>query len=346
MKIYRAVIEDNKDPEFLGRYRVRIFGIVNGDKGGYETANTAELPWAECVGPTAFGLIGQTGVSSIMHQGTWVYVVLQDDNPNFPIILGTVAGVAAMDQDGFGDPDGTFPQQPGLDLGFISGEKYNYNQVIKTQCGHIIELDDSSGDERIHVYHTTGTYMLIDHNGDIWVNGVRDATYTIARDVKWEIGRDLSVHVGRNADYVIDGNRTEHVKGTSDYTIDGDRTETDNSNSTFTIQGNRTETVMQDSTYTTQGNRSETVQGNSTFNTQGNRLETIGGSSTISIGGSLVETIGGGGTFDTTNVAFTNTITVATTGTAGVDFIGGGISLVGHVHGGVMGGPSVTSPPM
>lgn len=329
LKVYRGVIEDNKDPEFLGRYRVRIFGIVSGNKGGFETAKTEELPWAECIGSTSFGLIGQTGVSSIMHQGTWVYCILQDDNPNFPIILGTVTGIAKLDQDGFGDPDGKFPQTQGADLGFISGEKYNFNQVIKTQCGHIIELDDSSGDERIHVFHTTGTYMLIDHNGDIWVNGVRDATYTIARDVKWEIGRDLSVHVGRNADYIIDGNRTEHVKGTSGYTIDGDRTERDNSNSTFTIQGDLSTTVNQ----------------NATYNISGNRSETIGGSSSINIGGKLTETIGGGGTFSTSNVAFTNNITVANIGTAGSDFVGGGISLVGHVHGGVTPGPGLTLPP-
>lgn len=330
MKIYRGVIEDNKDPEQIGRYRVRIFGLVDGNKSGFESTKTEELPWAECIGSTAFGLIGQTGVSSIMHQGTWVYVVLQDDDPNFPIILGTVSGISKIDELGFGDPSGKFPQVPGNDLGFISGEKYNFNQTIKTQCGHILEIDDSSGDERIHVFHTTGTYLLIDHNGDIWVNGVRDATYTIARDVKWEIGRDLSVHVGRNADYVIDGNRTEHVLGTSDYTIDGDRTEQDNSNNTWTIKGNLT----------------HTVNGNSTYKTDGNRQETIGGSSTINIGSSLTEVIGGGGTFDTSNVTFTNNITVANVGTAGTDFVGGGISLVGHVHGGVMGGSSMTSPPM
>lgn len=346
MRIYRGVIEDNKDPEFLGRYRVRIFGIVNGNTDGFETAKTEELPWAECIGSTAFGLIGQTGVSSIMHQGTWVYVVLQDDDPNFPIILGTVSGIAKMSELGFGDPDQKFPQIPGNDLGFIAGEKYNFNQVIKTQCGHIIEIDDSSGDERIHVFHTTGTYMLIDHNGDIWVNGVRDATYTIARDVRWEIGRDLSVHVGRNADYVIDGNRTEHVKGTSDYTIDGDRTEQDNSNSTFNIQGNLSSTVNQNSTYKTLQNRDETVGQNASYNIGQSRSETIGSSSTINIGSSLTETIASGATFSTPNVTFTNNITVANTGTAGTDFIGGGISLVGHIHGGVMNGKGMTSPPV
>ena len=235
MRLYRAVIENNKDPEEQGRYQVRIFGLQDGNKSGFETTNTEELPWAECIGTTAFGLIGEVGVSSIMHQGTWVYVILQDNDPNLPIILGTVIGNATKETAGFGDPDKAFPQKEGLDLGFISGEKYNFNQTIKTQSGHYIEIDDSKDDERIHVYHRTGTYVLIDKEGDIYINGVRDAHYTIARDVTWEIGRDLTMHVAGNATYTIDGNRQEKIGGTSQINVGGSLTETIGGTATFDV---------------------------------------------------------------------------------------------------------------
>ena len=169
--LYKGVITNNKDPDQLGRYQVRIFGLVDGNKSGFGVSNNADLPWAEAVGSTAFGNIGRVGVSSIMHQGTWVWIMLMNDDPNIPVIIGTVLGNSKKDQDGFGDPDGKFPQQEGSDLGPISGDKYNYNQAIKTQSGHLIEIDDSSGDERIHIHHKTGTDILIDHEGNIKVLG-------------------------------------------------------------------------------------------------------------------------------------------------------------------------------
>ena len=103
MRLYRAVIENNKDPEEQGRYQVRIFGLQDGNKSGFETTNTEELPWAECIGTTAFGLIGEVGVSSIMHQGTWVAVAELagglhlggDARPALDEVLGDEAGVVA-----------------------------------------------------------------------------------------------------------------------------------------------------------------------------------------------------------------------------------------------------------
>ena len=48
------------------------------------------LSWAEAVGSTAFGNIGGVGVSSIMHQGTWVWIMLMNDDPNIPAHSGVV----------------------------------------------------------------------------------------------------------------------------------------------------------------------------------------------------------------------------------------------------------------
>ena len=119
--LYKGVITNNKDPDQLGRYQVRIFGLVDGNTSGFGVSNNADLPWAEAVGSTAFGNIGGVGVSSIMHQGTWVWIMLMNDDPNIPVIIGTVLGNSKKDQDGFGDPDGKFPQQEGSDV-LINGK--------------------------------------------------------------------------------------------------------------------------------------------------------------------------------------------------------------------------------
>ena len=43
--------------------------------------------------------------------------------------------------------------------------KYPDNKVWETKMGHIFEVDDTAGFERIHIYHQNGTYINID-NGD------------------------------------------------------------------------------------------------------------------------------------------------------------------------------------
>ena len=45
--------------------------------------------------------------------------------------------------------------------------KYPYNQTFETEAGHIVEFDNTQGQERIHVYHKAGTFIEIDVNGSM-----------------------------------------------------------------------------------------------------------------------------------------------------------------------------------
>ena len=44
---------------------------------------------------------------------------------------------------------------------------YPFNHVIETESGHYIEIDDTKGNERIHVYHKAGTFLEISPSGDV-----------------------------------------------------------------------------------------------------------------------------------------------------------------------------------
>ena len=324
--LYRAEVVDNEDPDRYGRVKLKIHGVTDQGAGKDNTV------WAEVMQGTTPGIDKMIGVSSVIQVGTMVWCMLENNDPNKPVVIGVLSGKGDMSD-------------------ALAGDKYINAQSLYTKCGHKIVIDDSEGDEFIYVYHTTGTYMKIDHNGDIWVNGVRDCQFDIARDVTWNIGRHLNVNV--------EGNETVNIKGTSTWTVDGDRTCNFNANETNTTQGNRTETI--------QGNDAETVQGNDSITVNGNRDATYNSNETNTVGSSKTEDIGSGwtvqagGTISFTTPTFsvdapTSTFsgnvniggneTVGGTGTAATDYIGGGISLKGHVHGGVMGGPSTTSPPM
>jgi len=55
---------------------------------------------------------------------------------------------------------------------------YPYNHVHQTERGHIKEIDDSPGAERIHEYHKTGTFYEVDAGGNKVVHVVAN-NYTL-----------------------------------------------------------------------------------------------------------------------------------------------------------------------
>jgi len=121
-KLYRAVVEDNLDPLKIGRVRVRIHGIHTeknenaGEK--FEWVQTDQLPWASVMGGTDFGLVAGVGLSSVLRNGTWVWVILENDDINVPIVFGTIKGVTSYGANGvydggvgFCDPEEEYPYE-------------------------------------------------------------------------------------------------------------------------------------------------------------------------------------------------------------------------------------------
>jgi hypothetical protein len=43
--------------------------------------------------------------------------------------------------------------------------EYPYNKVQQSESGHVIEVDDTPGHERLHTYHKSGTYTEINEKG-------------------------------------------------------------------------------------------------------------------------------------------------------------------------------------
>jgi hypothetical protein len=74
---------------------------------------------------------------------------------------------------------------------------YPYNQTFETEAGHLVEFDNTPGQERIHVYHKAGTYIEIDVNGTM---------------VKKTIGDDYSI---------VENNSYLYVRGAYNMTVEG-----------------------------------------------------------------------------------------------------------------------------
>ena len=263
-----GVVEDRKDPQTLGRLRVRCLGYHT---ERLDKLETKDLPWAHVMNPitsaTVSGL-GQTPLGAV--EGTWVIGFFQDGpDAQQPIIIGTLPGVpselpdtgskkgfmdtingaypkykdetdvnrlAVNDTDlphssltirkadldkkvGTAQIDGIFsgvaPIDSDLDAGaaldenvgvVIGGEwsepetpyaaEYPHNHVYESEAGHIREIDDTPGKERIHERHASGSGYEIHPDGSK-VTRVKQDNYTITT----------------NDDYT-------HIQGTQRHTTD------------------------------------------------------------------------------------------------------------------------------
>ena len=73
---------------------------------------------------------------------------------------------------------------------------YPFNKVYESESGHIIEVDDTPGAERLHQFHRSGTFEEIHPNGDKVDKVVRDR-YT-------SVLRDDYVHIDGNQNLTVD----------------------------------------------------------------------------------------------------------------------------------------------
>jgi GH24 family phage-related lysozyme (muramidase) len=108
--------------------------------------------------------------------------------------------------------------------------KYPFNNVWQSESGHVFEFDDTKDRERVHLYHTKGTFMEIDHNGTR-VNRVVGDSYEIFE-------RNGYVHVVGNVNVTVNGAKTLRVENTLDLEVHGTTTINLHSNAKLNVAGN------------------------------------------------------------------------------------------------------------
>ena len=105
-----------------------------------------------------------------------------------------------------------------------SSAKYPTNHVFETESGHYVEFDDTSGNERIHLYHKMGTFIEIDSAGNVIIKTVGNVTNIVAGNMDTYVKGNYSVSAGGNIDVYAGGNLTELVDGNRKTTITGTET--------------------------------------------------------------------------------------------------------------------------
>jgi len=115
------------------------------------------------------------------------------------------------------------PDRPDTDLGWTEPEspasteyppKYPFNNITQTPSGHMFELDDTPGGERIRIHHRSGTFTEMHPNGDE-VHKIYGDGYEI-------ITKNKNVLINGVCNITIEGDSILHVKGDRKELIDGD----------------------------------------------------------------------------------------------------------------------------
>ena len=103
--LYIGVVEDRNDPLKLGRCKVRVIGLHTHDAAKLPTA---DLPWAVPMQPTTSAAISGIGTTPLgLVEGTSVIVMFRDDEKQFPIILGSIAGIPQSTSSDISSDDST-----------------------------------------------------------------------------------------------------------------------------------------------------------------------------------------------------------------------------------------------
>lgn len=181
-----GVVEDVNDPLEIGRVRVRVYNV---HPTSVQQMPTESLPWASVIVPVTGGSLVGVGQSPVGVQvGTTVLGFFADASEmQIPVVLGCLPGLSEG-QESKNDVsllargrDLTNKSAVGPEPAPSYNTRYPYNRVLRSAAGHVIEVDDTPGNERLHIYHKSGTYIEIQPDGTK-IDKTNGKSYRISND--------------------------------------------------------------------------------------------------------------------------------------------------------------------
>lgn len=171
---------------------------------------------------------------------------------------------------------------------------YNYNKVYESESGHMTEIDDTPGNERLRWQHGVSNNYVEwlgsgNRNSKVYGNSkeaIEGNNFLKTGGNKKEnvMGNNTLYVVGNN--YItVDGNGVLHILGDSSVSVDG--------NQDVTIRGKSNITIIGDSVVNCQSNADINVEGNATTKVNGDMNTEVAGNYSLKVGGNISETASG-----------------------------------------------------
>lgn len=102
--------------------------------------------------------------------------------------------------------------------------EYPYNNVTYSESGHLYEMDDTPGRERIRLQHRSGTFIEMHPNGDEVHKVYGDGYEITIKDKNVLIKGHCSITIEGDSVVEVKGNKIERVKGNYELVVDGELT--------------------------------------------------------------------------------------------------------------------------
>jgi uncharacterized protein involved in type VI secretion and phage assembly len=184
--VVSAVVTDNRDPEKIGRVRVRFPWLGEG----------SETWWARLSAPTAGGARGAWFLPEVDDE---VLVAFEHGDPRFPYVLG-----------GLWNKDAPPPE----DLDDFGAD----HRSITSVSGHVLRLDDRDGEEKIEIVDKTGKNRIvitskdngleISADGDISIKSASGKVSIEGADVEIKATQSAKVEGSAGLDLTTDAKAT------------------------------------------------------------------------------------------------------------------------------------------
>jgi len=186
------------------------------------------------------------------------------DEPN-PRVGGQASDTCFTDDTGKGQPwEGREGTKPGKST-------YPRNHVYSTESGHIMEYDDTPNAERIHQYHTKGTFYEIQPDGSRVTKVVGDDYQIYMKGQNVVVEGNMNLTVKGDVRLFVESNLYQEVKGDYHLRVDGDMV--------TKIQGNEQKIVLTNKATQINKDRSTRITGNDKHEVVGDTARLFKGTS-------------------------------------------------------------------
>ncbi len=203
------------DPEKDARVQVRIMGY-HPDAENQIAVN--DLPWAQVehgimsaatkgIGFGPHGLVDGSFVKGHFLDGS---------DAQLPLVTATFPGIGDISEliKGTNTVKKTLISANGIKEPQSSYKaEYPHNKVLTTTSGHVIEIDDTPGAERIHVYHKSGTFIEFRPDGSAIYKHMGQVHNLTNRDLSQVIIGNFKQVVTGNYEMLVGGNTTIKTNG-------------------------------------------------------------------------------------------------------------------------------------
>lgn len=239
MNLQYGVVEDVSDPKKIGRVRVRIVGYHSENKNDIPTEDlpwslclsTNQSASVSGVGTSTTGIKPGSRVICTFEPQTGQSVVLGT-------IPGLISE-KPNSETGFSDPTESYPREDYLeepdtnrlarndnientivqvkkdqaesDIAIANSDEtwnetetpyntqYPLNTVHESESGHIFEVDDTPGAERLHVHHKSGTFIEVHPSGRVVVKSQSGRETIVLSEDRVYVDGNYSLTVSNNS---------------------------------------------------------------------------------------------------------------------------------------------------